>query len=77
MDLILDGIFGALSPLMIITYIMLVLLAIAGIIIAIVRRVRNKASSKDETTQKPRNNIVHKFKRVSITGIRLNFFNNL
>ena len=52
MDLILDGIFGALSPLMIITYIMLVLLAIAGIIIAIVRRVRNKASSKAETTQK-------------------------
>ncbi|MBR6653430.1 MAG: hypothetical protein IKL27_01725 [Oscillospiraceae bacterium] len=52
MDLILDGIFGALSPLMIITYIMLVLIAIAGIIIAIVRRVRNKAQNKEESTQK-------------------------
>jgi len=52
MDLILDGIFGALSPLMIITYIMLVLIAIAGIIIAIVRRVRKKPEVKDETTQK-------------------------
>jgi|GEM_PF-4644202 len=52
MDLILEGIFGALSPLMIITYIMLVLLAIAGIIIAIVRRVRNKAQNKGDTNQK-------------------------
>ena len=52
MDLILDGIFGALSPLMIITYIMLILIAIAGIIIAIVRRARGKSESKDETTKK-------------------------
>ena len=52
MDLILDGIFGALSPLMIVTYIMLILIAIAGIIIAIVRRARKKPEVKGETTQK-------------------------
>lgn len=52
MDLILEGMSGALSPLMIITYIMLVLIAIAGAIIAIVRRVRKKSEVKGEPDQK-------------------------
>ena len=52
MDLILEGITGALSVGVILIYVILIVAAVVGIIVSIRKRIREKASGEEEEAKK-------------------------
>ena len=52
MDLILEGLTGALSFGIILTYVVLIIAVIAGIVVSIRRRIKEKATGEEEEAKK-------------------------